>query len=127
MSFACSIFKEKKKDKKRMLNFHSGPRGSSILTFTYTYIGCGQSCKHEKSHETGRRDRFLSSDRSCGHGSTPRNIFQASIWVKSDIFDTLFGKNLADMNLFLYLCSRYAGMDRYVYGEAKQKKERPTE
>ena len=93
--------------------FHSSPRGSSILAFTYTYTGCCQSCKHEKSHETGRRDRFLSSDRSCGHGSTPRNISQASIWVKSDIFDTFFGQNLADMNLFLYLCSRYAGMDRY--------------
>ena len=22
--------------------YHSGPRGSSILTLTYTYIGCGQ-------------------------------------------------------------------------------------
>ena len=70
--------------------------------------------KNKKCHKTGRRDRFLSSDRSCGHGSTLRKIFQASIWVKSDIFDTFFGKNLADMNIFLYLFSRYAGMDRYV-------------
>ena len=73
-----------------------------------------QSGKNKKCHKTGHRGRFLSSDRSCGPGSIPRNMFQTSNWVKSDIFDTFFNQNLADMHLFLYLCSRYAGLDNLL-------------